>query len=124
MDRDAVAAQILKRYMDEGLPEFSEMELTDVNQIGNFGNSPLNVACIRGICDEVVALLNGGVNVNAVGELGNTPLHEAIAQGHVEIVKILLNSGAARLARNEFEETPLEMARARGLTEIVDLMRE
>ncbi|MGR3831832.1 ankyrin repeat domain-containing protein [Ralstonia pseudosolanacearum] len=93
MKSTLTAADVLKRYTDEDLPEFSEVALEDVNQIGNFGNSPVHVACVRGNVLEVQALLDGGANMNAIGELGNTPLHEAVGQGHIEVA--LLHKPAA-----------------------------
>jgi hypothetical protein len=46
------AKDVLKRYIDEDLPEFVERTWTDVNQRGNFGNTPLHVACTRGELKE------------------------------------------------------------------------
>ncbi len=43
------AAEVLQRFKDEDLPAFVEMALTDVNQVGNFGERPLDVAAVRGI---------------------------------------------------------------------------
>jgi hypothetical protein len=74
------AADVLKRYMEEDLPEFCELVLEHVNQPGNFGNLPIHVAAVRGLPEELDALIAGGADVNAAGELGNRPLHEAI--GH------------------------------------------
>jgi ankyrin repeat protein len=66
--------------MEEDLPEFCELVLEHVNQPGNFGNLPIHVAAVRGLPEELDALIAGGADVNAAGELGNRPLHEAIGQ--------------------------------------------
>lgn len=47
-----IARDVLKRYEGEALPEFLDIELKDVNQSGNFGNTPLHVACSRGDMEE------------------------------------------------------------------------
>lgn len=118
------ATDVLKKYMDEDLPEFSEIPLEDVNQVGNFGNSPIHVACVRGNIAEVRALLDGGANVNAIGELGNTPLHEASGQGHIEVVRLLLAAGATPLENNDFGETALDISTRKRYDDIADLIRQ
>lgn len=124
MNSTMTASDVLKMYMDEDLPEFSEIELRGVNQIGNFGNSPIHVACVRGSVVEVQALLDGGANFNAVGELRNTPLHEAVGQGHIEVVQLLLRAGVAPLELNEFGQTALDIAMMKGRDDIADLIRQ
>ena len=42
------AAEVLRRYQEELLPEFIDVALADVNQVGRFGNPPLSVAAVRG----------------------------------------------------------------------------
>jgi ankyrin repeat protein len=117
-------ADVLRRYSDESLPAFADRPLTDVNQIGLFGERPLHVACTRGNMEEIEALVQGGADVNAEGELGNTPLHEAVGQGHREAVKFLLEHGASRTAKNEFGETPLSMATAQARIDIISLLKD
>lgn len=110
MTSKLTAHDVLLRYSYEDLPEFTCLELKDVNQIGNFGNQPIHVAAVRGNAEELLALLESGANVNAVGELGNTPLHEAVGQSHTEIVRLLLQYGASRDLKNEFDQTALDIA--------------
>ena len=52
--RNLTALEVLAKYYDEDLPDFCE-PLTDVNQVGTFGNRPLHLACYRGNMAEVVA---------------------------------------------------------------------
>ena len=117
------AADVLRRYKDEALPAFAELELTDVNQIGNFGERPLHVAACRGIVNEIAALVEEGAEVNASGEFGNTPLHEAVGQGHVAAIEFLLEHGASLSARNESGETPLDKARSASHEDILKLLQ-
>ena len=117
------ASDVLRRYQDEYLPEFSEIELHDVNQVGIFGTRPIHVAASRGSIEEVIALLEGGADVNAVGELGNTPLHDAVGLERAETVKVLLKYGATSAKKNEWGQTPLDMAVLCGRKDIADLMK-
>ena len=117
------ASDVLRRYKDEDLPAFCEIQLEDVNQIGNFGERPLHVACARGFVEEIAALIEGGAEVNAPGELGNTPLHEAVSQGHMEPIRFLLDHGAC-LTENEFGQTPLDIARSTKRFEVAALLEK
>jgi len=105
------AAEVLKRYKDEELPAFCGIDLTDVNQVGLFGERPLDVAFVRGNLAEIQALIEGGADVNASGEHGNTALHEAVSQGNMSAVRLLLQSGARLDLRNDDGRTALDVAR-------------
>ena len=115
------AADVLARYNEELFPDFCE-PLTDVNQIGTFGNRPLHMASYHGKMDEIEALVEGGAHVNVVGEKGSTPLHEAASQGHIEAVNFLLRHGADLNVRNEFGRTPRDVAELSGHSEIAKLL--
>ena len=106
-------AQVLKKYTEDNLPDFSEVPITDVNQVGSNGDRPIHIACFRGNLEDVIALVEAGADVNAAGDLGFTPLHEATSKGFLEIVKVLLSHGADVDAKNEFGETPIDLARDR-----------
>lgn len=117
------AAEVLKRYTEELLPSFVNAPLTDVNQIGLFGDRPLHVACVRGNLEEIAALIEGGADINSPGELGNTPLHEAVGQGHIEIIRYLLECGADKNARNEMGKAPVDVANLHSQSGISELLR-
>ena len=108
------ADEVLARYAEEDLPEFVEMPLTSIEQVGRFGNRPLHVACVRGIMDEVAALVVAGASVNAPGENGNRPLHEAVGQAHESVAKYLLQHGADPLQQNDDGQSPIDIARVMG----------
>ena len=122
-ERRITAAEALRRYRDEDLPAFSGIPLGSVNQVGNFGERPLNVASVRGKLEEVAALVDGGAGLDARGELGYTALHDAVAQGHVEIVKFLLTQGASPIAPNDKGRTPVETAAELNRREILALLK-
>jgi len=117
------AADVLRRYAEEDLPAFCGIALHDVNQVGNFGERPLDVATVRGNLDEIAALIDAGADVNAPGELGNCPLHEAVGQGHIQAIKFLLDHGASLNARNECGYSPLDVARLSKRADIVELLQ-
>ena len=107
------AAQVLRSYTRDNLPDFHDVPITDVNQVGSNGDRPLHIACIRGNLEDVVALVEAGADVNAAGDLGCTPLHHAAAGSLYEIAKVLVSHGADVTAKNEFGETPIDLARDR-----------
>jgi ankyrin repeat protein len=117
------AKEVLERYKNEDLPAFAGLELTDVNQVGLFGERPLGVAACRGSLEELYALLDGGADIDALGELGHTALHEATAQGHFDAVKVLLEFGARKDIRSELGYTPLELALLYGRQDLADLLK-
>jgi uncharacterized protein len=103
--------------------EYDGIELTDVNQLGGFGNTPLKVACVRGDLEAVRVLLAAGAEVNAIVEDECTALHYAAGFGHVEVAQILLDHGARTDVRNRFGRTPVEDARLSGKTDVVTLLQ-
>ena len=115
------AEEVLARYNDETYPDFCD-PLTDVNQIGTFGNRPIHMASYRGAIKELKALVSAGAEINVVGEMGSTPLHEAVRGRHLEAVRFLLGHCADVTARDEFGHTPLELARIEGQYEIIALL--
>jgi len=116
------AAEVLRRYKDDDLPAFAGIELTNVNQVGLFGERPLDIAATRGNLDEIYALVDAGADINAPGELGNTALHEATSQGHCEAVRVLLQLGAQTNIQNEFGQTALDIASLRQRDKLVVLL--
>jgi ankyrin repeat protein len=116
------AEDVLKRYMEERLPEFLGERLLDVNQKGRYGNTPLDVAATRGSMEEVIALLDGGADPNLTCEKGVTPLHDAVGQNHPHIVRLLLARGASPDVRADFGGTPREWAVRRSLKDIIDII--
>ncbi len=123
MTTKLTAKDVLHRYMDEDLPEFSGIDLIDVNQKGQYGNTPLDAAAVSGNVEEIEALLNGGADPDIQGEHGCTPLYNAVAQVHLEAVRLLLSRGAKPAIRSGFGDTPHERALKKGLTEIAALFQ-
>jgi len=70
------------------------------NKVGNLekknkkGETPLHVACGKGLLDKVRQLLDEGANPNTQDNAGWTPLHEVASCGRTEIAELLLKAGA------------------------------
>ena len=109
-EADVTVDEVLERYREEELPEFVGLPLRDVNQVGNFGDSPLKVAAVRGLLEEVLALLDGGAAIDSRGEHGFTALHHAVSQGHIEVVRVMLERGASIVIHNDWGQTPGDIA--------------
>jgi ankyrin repeat protein len=112
------ATEVLQRYLNDTL-EFDEINLTDVNQRGHFGNTPLHIASSRGNLEEIEALLAAGADVDARGEDGDTPLFRAAQQSHVPVVKRLLGAGASPDSPNNYGRTPRQVAVSLNHQEVV-----
>lgn len=103
--------------------DFLGREITDVNQRGIFGNTPLKIAAVRGDSHAVSVLLCSRADVNAIVEDGCTALHYAADFNHTEVVRLLLEAGATLDVRNDFGRTPIEDAELTGNAEAVEVMK-
>ncbi len=106
-DRTRLLA-ILKEYSTH--PQYSGLELTDINTVSLFGDFPINIAAILGRVDDIETLLNFGADINSKGEHGYTPLHYAVEQGHLNVVKFLLENGANKDITNDDGDTALVLS--------------
>ncbi|GFT49903.1 BRCA1-associated RING domain protein 1 [Nephila pilipes] len=66
----------------------------NINKKNHRGETPLQVAVIKGDIDKVKELLKEGALVNTQDNNGWTPLHEASNRDFIEIATILLDHGA------------------------------
>ncbi|XP_037290764.1 BRCA1-associated RING domain protein 1 isoform X2 [Rhipicephalus microplus] len=83
------------------------------------GETPLQVAAIKGDVTRVKALLGGGANPNVRDNAGWTPLHEASSQGALEVVRLLLAAGASVNAAGPDGVTPLHDAVLSNVPDVV-----
>ncbi|XP_062576629.1 BRCA1-associated RING domain protein 1-like, partial [Saccostrea cucullata] len=74
------------------------------------GETPLQVACIKGDLEKVQSLLSSGANPNNRDNAGWTPLHEACHYGYVKIAEMLIEAGALIDVPGTENETPLHDA--------------
>src|SRR5229473_3710666 len=118
--------QNLKAVMDKyrTCPEFLTIDLVDVNQRGNSGDTLVHVAAVNEDVDDIGLLVACGAQVNAKGDLGNTPLHQVSSMGRTKSVKKLLQLGADPMIKNEFGETALELAELMGRSEVIRVLKD
>ena len=120
------AHEVLARYVEEDLPEFNGISLTDVNQKGLNGGTPLSVAATRGAVEEVPRpeepLLILDEQRALPGEHGVTHLHDAVGQGHFEVAKLLIQNGARTDMAADFGGTPRQWAERAGFSKIAALL--
>jgi uncharacterized protein len=107
--------EVLKRVGD--VSYFVDIEVTDANTLGYFGNRPLHVAAVWGDCEAIGILVQSGARIDEAGEHGFTPLMEATAQGHIEACKLLVSLGA-RPVRNNDGQLPSQYAATGGKEEL------
>ncbi|HTC94267.1 MAG TPA: ankyrin repeat domain-containing protein [Terriglobales bacterium] len=105
-------------------PEFFTIELLDVNQRGNTGDTLVHVAAVNEEVDDIALLVACGAQVNTKGDLGNTPLHQVSSMGRVKSVKKLLQLGADPTIKNEFGETALDLAEFMKRDEVTKLLKD
>jgi predicted LPLAT superfamily acyltransferase len=80
----------LKRVIEKytSYPNFFDLEIVGVNQVGHFGDTLLHLAASNGNIDDMRILIRAGSDVNRAGEKGETPLHLAARFGEVEVVRL------------------------------------
>ncbi|XP_076094302.1 BRCA1-associated RING domain protein 1-like [Mytilus galloprovincialis] len=86
------------------------------------GETPLQVAAIKGDIKRIEELLKAGALPNARDNAGWTPLHEAVHYGHTEIAKKLLDHGAMINVPGTENDTPLHDALRQGQLDCVRLL--
>jgi ankyrin repeat protein len=105
--------------------DFFGIELTDVNQRGVYGNTPLKIATVRGDVEAVRVLLVAGAEIDAIVEEDCTALYYAASFNKPDVVQVLLEHGASLETRNSiFGDTPLEVAERKGHREVLALLQE
>jgi ankyrin repeat protein len=90
-------------------------ELTDVrlaiskglnlDELDDFGNSPLHWAVLGGYEDIVLALLESGANPNVISDDGITPKWSAVDFGLTRIEQLLTKFGGKITTNGKFDKT-------------------
>ena len=83
---------------------------TNVNAMGEDGETPLHFAAIGGQKEIAELLIAKGADVNARDSIGGTPLHKAALRGRKEIAELLIANGADVNAKDILGKTPLDWA--------------
>jgi ankyrin repeat protein len=103
------------------LPSFAAIAPLSPNSRTSIGETPLQIAAIRGDTSAVAALIDAGANMDARGEHGYTALHEAVEQRQAAAVSLLLSRGASPTIANDDGYTPQKLAELLGAHEITPL---
>ena len=109
----------------EGHIEVVELLLAagaDVNQAGDYGDTPLHCASGKGHTEIVKLLLAAGADVNQANNSGWTPLQDSCQSGHSEVVSMLLAAGADVNKAENHGKTPLYIASEYGNTDMVTVL--
>ena len=112
---------VIEKYRKS--PEFLTVNLLDVNQPGNAGNTLLHLAARDEALDDIGVLVKSGAEVNARGEFGDTALHQVSIHGRTKSARKLLRLGADATIRNDFGETALDLAELMGRNEVVKILK-
>jgi ankyrin repeat protein len=105
-------------------PEYMGEEITDPNQPGVLGDTPLHLAARFGSAEEITALVKWGAKLDTVGDYGHTPLHHAAIMGRLDALNVLLRLGARTDIRNEDGKTALGCALVKGNQAIIEALRD
>jgi len=81
---------------------------SDLNEIDEYGSTPLIVAITFGKTQGACTLIEAGVDLTISNNDGSSPLHIASFLCRTEIVKSLLTKGADLNAKNKYGGTPLD----------------
>jgi ankyrin repeat protein len=109
-ERSANAASLLLRW-----PK------VDINSRSQNDETPLMMACIKGLTQVAKELIDKGADVNKPGW---TPLHYAATRGDTELMNILLENHAYIDAESPNGSTPLMLAAMYGTSHAVKLLLE
>ncbi|KAI4098228.1 MAG: hypothetical protein L6R37_006598 [Teloschistes peruensis] len=82
----------------------------DIDVPDNAGNTPLQIASLKGLADIVQLLLEAGCDITCKNIDMDTPLIDAVENGHLEVVRLLLNAGLDPRQSNAKGEELTELA--------------
>jgi hypothetical protein len=83
---------------------------TDVNTVGENGNTAIAFACANGHADCTAFLASKGADVNKASALGNCPLHAACWAESIKCIRILIKAKADVNAHRPGGSTPMQIA--------------
>ncbi|MDN3549296.1 ankyrin repeat domain-containing protein [Mucilaginibacter aquaedulcis] len=90
---------------DVGNVELLINQGADLNELDEFGNSPLHWAVMGGYYDIVKILLEAGANPNVLSTDGYSPKWSAVDWGLVEITDLLNSYDGKVITNDHFDRT-------------------
>jgi ankyrin repeat protein len=103
------------------LPDFSGIDLSDINASGTDGDNALHYVVRRGDHSAAKALIEAGIDINRAGDRGFTPLHVACSCGDIEMVRLLVENGTDLFSLSE-GDSPFTTARLSRNDRICDFL--
>jgi len=91
---------------------------------GEEGNTPLHVACRKGLLEIATALVDAGANPNATNDDGQCPLHLAAMFNRIEVANFLLSKGANALTKDSTSQSARGYAALNNREEMRALLTE
>lgn len=82
----------------------------------------LRIAAGDGNMQQVMSLLDGGVEIDFADEYGLTPLMAAAFSGQADVVRLLLDRGADAMLKHSSGMTALDYAKSNGHRDVVQLL--
>jgi len=112
-------AQFLAAIKQQELDKMRELikDGVNLNELDEFGLTPLHFAVISGFSDGAKLLLESGAQVNSLSSRHTTPLHHAATGGHMKCLEALLEHNADVTIRDE-STTPFGYAVKKGHIEV------
>jgi len=95
------------------------VEITNLDQRNNLGDTVLHTVCSWGDLDAVKILVAVGANVNAKGDQGGTPLFNAVIGRNPDVISFLLKSGANPRIANDYKRQVLDYAKNVGASPLI-----
>jgi ankyrin repeat protein len=87
------------------------LQISDVNQKNDLGDTVLHTACSWGDLNAVKLLVAAGANVNSKGDQGAIPLFNAVIGKSPDVILFLISSGADSTIENDYKRQVLDYAR-------------
>lgn len=112
----------LTRCFEDDEDPYKETVTELINQRGEDGKSPLDLAATLGRVDIARELVQRGANVLSLNCQGYCAMHHAAAWGKVGVLKVLVEAQADLQQRNTHGERPRETALRYNQTECVDFL--
>lgn len=93
-----------------------------IDQLDDYGMSPIFYACINNSYHKVKLLLENGADINRVNDKNFSLLHFACKYNSLDIVKLLVDSGCDVNCKNNMGYTPLHYACINSSLELVEFL--
>ena len=119
---EILKTQSQKKSNDKNTAEKRRSSILKVNKQNARGETPLQVACIKGHNDEIEDLLSRGADPNCKDYAGWTPLHEVAQKANDSAAGLLLRSGANPNAASIDRTTALHDAAESGAVLVAQLL--